>query len=63
MHLDELLDEREANAEAAMRTMQIVANLGEEIKNPREHIGRDADAIVGNGYDDLASFLLRREND
>ena len=59
MHLDKLLHESEANAEAAMRAIQVVANLGEEIKNPREHIGRDADAIVGDGHDGLAAFPSR----
>ena len=63
MHLDQLFHERETDSESAARAIHIVANLSEQIKNPREHIEGYANAIVGDRDDDLVAFASRRKND
>jgi hypothetical protein len=40
-----------------------VADLGEKIKDPRQHVDGYADPIIGNGYRNFVSGTLRRKDD
>src|ERR1700722_1417860 len=43
--------------------MEVVANLSEEIKNPREHVGGYADTVVRNCYQNFIPVAARRQNE
>jgi hypothetical protein len=53
---DQLLDQRQADAEAALGLGQMILDLGEDLEDPRLHLGRDADA----GVVTLISAMPRR---
>jgi hypothetical protein len=53
--------EREPDAEPALHTFERRPSLGKRRKQPRLHIGRDADAVVANGDQDLISRQLGRK--
>src|SRR3984957_20839456 len=43
--------------------MEVVANLSEEIKNQREHVGGYADTVVRNCYQNFIPVAARRQNE
>ena len=43
--------------------MQVIANLSEEIKNPLEHVGGYADAIIRNCHQELVPVAARLQNE
>jgi hypothetical protein len=53
VHLDEALDQREADAEAPLRSNARLRSLRKEVEHTPEHVGGDADASVGDGDDRL----------
>ena len=54
MHLDELLDHGQADAQPALGAGQRAVALGEQVEDAREQIGRDADAGVADADDGVA---------
>ena len=55
VHLDELLDERQADPEPALGAGHRAVPLGEEVEDAGQELGRDADARVPDPDDDLGS--------
>ena len=53
VHLDELLDDRQPDAEPALGAGERAVPLGEELEHLGELLGRDADAPVPDADDDL----------
>ena len=43
--------------------MDVIANLSEEIKNPREYVGGYADTVVRNCYQNFVPVAAHRQNE
>ena len=63
VHLDELLDERQADPEPALGAGQRAVPLGEEVEDAGQQLGRDADARVPDLDDDVRPLAAGRERD
>ena len=53
VQLGERPDERQADAQPALRAGERAVGLGEEVEHPREQLRRDADPVVPHPEDDL----------
>ncbi len=51
VHLDESLDQRQADAEPTLGTLEGVVDLHEHVEYTREHFLRDADSVVDDSDD------------
>ena len=63
MELDQSAGQREPYAEAALGAGQRLLDLGEQIEDPRQHLGRDPDAVVAHAQHDLAPLAIARHRD
>ena len=63
VHLDQALDQREADAQAALRPFERPIYLGKHLEDPRQHVGRDADAGIAHAHHGVASLALDGERD
>ena len=64
MQCDQLLDERQADAKAALRSLLRRLNLGEHVVDTGQHLGRNADTVVLYGHDHFVAFALHgRQSD
>src|SRR5262249_5738759 len=63
VHLDDGADERQPDAEAALRSVERLIRLYEGFEDPLTHVGRDADARVPNAEDDVAVLARRLQRD
>ena len=63
VHLDELLDERQADAEPAFGAGHRPVPLGEEVEDAGQQLGRDAHARVPDLDDDVVALAPGREPD
>ena len=50
---DQVLHQREADAQAALRAIGRARRLLEQVEDPRQHLGGDADPVVLHGQDQL----------
>ena len=48
VHLDQAADQRQADAQAALRAGDRAVGLGEQVEDPRQQVRFDADAVVAN---------------
>jgi hypothetical protein len=55
VHDDELLHKREPDPKATSRTIQVIIDLGEELKYLGPHLGRYADAVIGHVKHDIVA--------
>ena len=46
VHVDHSLDERQANAQTAMRTLERAIDLREHVEDAIEHLSRNADPVI-----------------
>jgi hypothetical protein len=53
MELDQPAGEREPYAEASLRAGRRPRDLGEQIEDLQQHLGRDPDAVIVNTQHDL----------
>ena len=53
MHLGEASDQVQPEPEPALRAVQRVADLGEQVEDAGQHFGRDAHAVVADPQDHL----------
>src|SRR5262249_52868049 len=63
VEVDEVVDDREAEAEPAVAAGDGGIGLGEAVEEPRQELRRDALARVAYGHDRRASVALAREHD
>ena len=63
MHLDQLLHQRQADAEAALRALEAAVDLGEHVEHPRQHGRRNAEARVLHRHHRLAGLAPGAEDD
>ena len=63
MHVGEPRDEREANAQAALGTIERRVRLHEEVEDARQHVGADADARVPHADDRVWTLALDGDGD
>ena len=54
VHFDQPAHQREPDSEAALRAVERVVDLGEEVEDGRELFGGDADAVIAYAEDGLA---------
>ena len=59
VHLDQLLHDRQANSQPALRASQVAIDLSEHLEDLRKHMRRDADSVVPHRHDGFGSFKLR----
>ena len=59
VHLDDPLDERQADAEAAARASAGAIGLPEHVEHARQHLGMDADAGVADADHRLVALAAR----
>ena len=60
VHLDQPLDQRQPDAQAAGGALDAPVHLAEHVEDAAERLGRDADPVVADGDDDLRSLAARR---
>ena len=60
VQLGEPPHQREADAEAAARAVDGVVRLHEQIEDLRQHVGRNADALVGDAQHRVVALARRR---
>jgi len=60
MHFDELLDDRQTDAQAALSAGRRMVDLVEEIKRLRQLFWRDADSGILDPDDDVGALIQRR---
>src|SRR5262245_47134890 len=63
MKLGDALHQREADAEAALLTVEGSRPLHEEIEHAGEQVRRDAHAVVGHAQDRLVAFTVDLDPD
>ena len=63
MQLRDLLDDGQAEAEAAVRTTRGAVGLPEALEHVRQNVGRDADAVVAHADDDPVGVALDIDDD
>ena len=63
VHLDQPLDQRQPDAEAAGGPLDAPVHLGEHVEDAAQRLGRDADPVVADGDDDLLAAPLGGEPD
>src|SRR3569833_239960 len=63
MHLDESLYERESDAEPTMSPARDAIELGKQVENAGQQLGRDTDPIVTNADLDFRARLCGSESD
>ena len=63
MQLGQAPHQREPDAEAAARAVDGVVRLHEQIEDLRQHVGRDADALVGDPQHGVVAFAADEHAD
>ena len=63
VHFDEPLHERQANSQANLGSFHRAIDLREHVEDAIEHLGGDADAGIGDGYDGLGILSFGRQHD
>ncbi len=63
MQLDQPLDQRQADAQPALRPHQRPLRLRENLEDARQHLGHDADAVVLDRHDHVAPLPLGGQPD
>ena len=56
MHLHQASHQSQSQAQTALRMVERMVDLGEQVENLREHLGGNADAGVANPEHDLGSL-------
>ena len=62
MHLDQPLDQRQPDAQAAGGPLDAPVHLGEHVEDVGQRLGRDADPVVADGDDDVLVPAARRSS-
>ena len=63
MHRDELLHQRQPDAEAALRAIHRDIALREQVEHAREHLGRDSDAGIAHADGNISALAAHRDLD
>jgi hypothetical protein len=63
VHLDQGTHQAQADAESAARALRGAVDLGEEVEDARQHVGRDADAAVAHPDHQSSALLLGGQPD
>ena len=63
MHRHEPLHEGETDAESRRRSIKRPLRSRKQIEDGRQHLARDADAVVGDANDDVIAVTLETKHD
>jgi hypothetical protein len=59
MHAHDALDQRQADAQAALRAVGRAVGLGEQVEHVRQQLGVDAAAVVAHAHFGAGAVLAR----
>src|SRR5205085_4068022 len=63
VHADQRANEAQADAEAALRSLERMVDLHEGVEDLRQHVARDADAVVLDADHHVGALALDAERD
>ncbi len=63
MHLHQAANQGQTQPQASLRVVERVIDLREKVEDSRQHLGRNADAVIADPENDVGPFARGRQAD